>query len=270
MTDDDKTKRQLIDELAELRQRVATLETHAASSSKATETEQQRNRLHAILQAIIECFPFDFFAVGLDGRYMMQNRVSKRRWGEAIGKRPEDVAGKANLAVWLDNNRRAFAGEKIEEEVVLDVEGEQRCYESMVAPIRDGERVYGILGINVDITGRKQIEEAFKRTREELERQVQERTVALREANQKLVTTLERITDGFVSLDWQWNYTYINEAATRFIRKSREELLGDSAADMFSQTAPPKFLTEVTRAVEENTAVHFEEFYPVPLYLLLV
>jgi PAS domain S-box-containing protein len=264
MADDDKTKRQLIDELAELRQRVAMLETQAASS-KAIETEQQRDRLHAILQVIFECFPFDFFAIGLDGRYMMQNRVSKMRWGEAIGKCPEDVAGEANLAVWLENNRRAFAGEKVEQEVVLDVHGEQRFYQNVVVPIRDGEQIYGILGVNVDVTRRKQAEEALKRTRDELERQVEERTAALRDANQKLVTTLERITDGFVSLDWQWHYTYINEAATHFIRKNREELLGDSAADMFSQTAPPKFLREVTRAVEENTAVHFEEFYPEPL-----
>ena len=51
----------------------------------------------------------------------------------------------------------------------------------------------------------------------------------------------------------------------RFIRKSPEELLGESSADMFLQTAPPKFFSEVTRAVEENTAVHFDEFYPEPL-----
>ena len=105
----------------------------------------------------------------------------------------------------------------------------------------------------------------MKKARDGLERQVQERTAELRDANQKLITTLERITDGFVSLDQQWNYTYINRAATRFIRKSPEELLGESSAAMFLETVPPKFFTEVTRAVEENTAVHFEEFYPAPL-----
>ncbi len=265
MRDEDKTKRLLIDELAALRQRAATLETEAAAASTATETEQQRDRLQAILQATIESLPFDFFAIGLDGRYMMQNRLSKMRWGEAIGKRPEDVTEKANLALWLENNRRAFAGEKVEGEVVLDVQGEQRFYYNVIAPIRDGARIYGILGVNVDVTERRRAEEALKKARDELERQVNERTAALCDANQKLITTLERITDGFISLDRHWHYTYINQAAARFIRKSPEELLGESSADMFLQTAPPKFFTEVTRAIEENAAVHFEEFYPEPL-----
>ena len=103
MRDNDKTKQQLVDELTALRQRVATLETQAAGTSRASDTEQQRDRLQAILEATIESLPFDFFAIGLDGRYMLQNRVCKTRWGEAIGKRPEDVAGKANLRLVAGN-----------------------------------------------------------------------------------------------------------------------------------------------------------------------
>ncbi len=263
MNDDNKTKQQLLDELTALRQRVATLEAQAAGTGTAAETE--RDRLQAILQATIESFPFDFFAIGLDGRYMMQNRVSKTYWGEAIGKRPEDIAGKMNVALWLENNRRAFAGEKIAAEVVLEVQGEQRFYYNMIGPIRDAERIYGILGVNVDVTERRRAEEALKKTRDELERQVHERTAELQDANQKLTTTLERITDGFVSLDHEWHYTYINQAAAQFIRQSREELLGGPGVDVFRETAPLKFFTEVTRAVDENTAVHFEEFYPEPL-----
>ena len=98
-----------------------------------------------------------------------------------------------------------------------------------------------------DITERKRAEEA------------------LQEANRKLTTTLERITDGFVSLDREWRYTYVNQAAARLIGKSREELLGTMAVDMFQETAPLTFYTEATRAVQENIAVHFEEFYPEPL-----
>jgi signal transduction histidine kinase len=60
-------------------------------------------------------------------------------------------------------------------------------------------------------------------------------------------------------------HTYINQAAMRFLRKSREELLGDSGVEMFRRTAPPKFFAAVLRAFEENTAVDFEEFYPEPL-----
>ena len=107
-------------------------------------------------------------------------------------------------------------------------------------PVRQGVVI-------TDITERKRAEEA------------------LQEANHKLTTTLERITDGFISLDREWRYTYVNQAAARLLGKSREELLGMMAAEMFLDTVPLTFYAEATRAVQENTPVHFEEFYPEPL-----
>ena len=42
---------------------------------KRAEEELAKNK--AVLQAAIDCLPFNFFAIGLDGRYMLQNAVSK-------------------------------------------------------------------------------------------------------------------------------------------------------------------------------------------------
>ena len=110
----DLSKEQLLAELAEMRRRVAALEA-AETAHQRTEAELARSK--AILQAAIESLPLDFFAIGPDGRYLMQNAASKAHWGDAIGKRPADVAGtEENLSLWLENNRRAFAGEKIEAE----------------------------------------------------------------------------------------------------------------------------------------------------------
>ena len=132
----------------------------------------------------------------------------------------------------------AFAGEKVEGEVVLNVRGEQQFYYNVIAPIREGERIYGILGVNVDVTERGGAEEALKKARDELERQVSERTVELREANQKLITTLERITDGFVSLDQQWHYTYINQAAALHPQKPRGVAAGDRRGEVSRNSSP--------------------------------
>jgi PAS domain S-box-containing protein len=96
-------------------------------------------------------------------------------------------------------------------------------------------------------------------------RRVEERTVELSDANHRLVATLESVTDGFVSFDRQWRYVYVNAAATRFLRKSRDELLGHVGWEIFPEASRLRFYTEFNRALEENVPVHFEEFYPDPL-----
>ena len=87
------------------------------------QAEQELAKSKAVLLAAIDCLPFNFFAIGLDGRYTLQNAVSKAQHGaDVIGKRPEEVCpNEHDLAIWLDNNRRAFAGEKVEGEVALSL-----------------------------------------------------------------------------------------------------------------------------------------------------
>ena len=63
MLDQDKSKQELIEELAEMRRREA--------QSRSVAAERDRDR--AILAAAIDCLPFEFFAIGTDGRYMLQN-----------------------------------------------------------------------------------------------------------------------------------------------------------------------------------------------------
>jgi two-component system, cell cycle sensor histidine kinase and response regulator CckA len=60
---------------------------------------------------------------------------------------------------WRDNHRRVLAGEMIAEDFsFVTREGEPREYHKIVAPIREGGEVRGILGINIDITFRKRAE----------------------------------------------------------------------------------------------------------------
>ena len=41
--------------------------------------EEELAKSKAMLQATIDCLPFNFFAIGLDGRYMLQNAVAKAK-----------------------------------------------------------------------------------------------------------------------------------------------------------------------------------------------
>ena len=80
---------------------------------------------------------------------------------------PEEAApDKKLLSLWLDNNRRAFAGERIQDDVSITVNDEQRFLCNVIVPIREREHVSGILGFNIDITEQKRAEEALRNSEE--------------------------------------------------------------------------------------------------------
>ena len=115
----------------------------------------------SMLRAVIDNVPFEFWARDLDGRCFMENAVLVRHWGSLLGKRPQDEAvDAAELALWMSNNARALAGEVVDEEVRYFVHGEERIFENIIAPIRVGEQIRGILGFNIDVTERRRAEQA--------------------------------------------------------------------------------------------------------------
>ena len=90
MMDQDKTKEQLIAELEVLRGRLVVTES---TESERLQTEKALRESQAVLQATIDCLPFNFFVIGCDGRYTMQNAVSKaQQRADVVGKRPKKLA----------------------------------------------------------------------------------------------------------------------------------------------------------------------------------
>jgi PAS domain S-box-containing protein len=126
-------------------------------------TEESLRKREALFRATIESLPFDFFAIDESGHYILQNTVCRENWGNIIGRRPEDIAVSDEVRnLWLDNNRRAFSGETVEEEVQYPIRGKKRFLYNIISPIRDKGQIRGILGMNIDITDLKQAEEALR------------------------------------------------------------------------------------------------------------
>ena len=82
---------------------------------------------------------------------------------------------------------------------------------------------------------------------------------------QRTASALDGISEGFVILDHDGRFVFLNPAAERFLQKSRAELLGRNLWDLFPDAASRRFGLEYRRAVAEHVPVHFEEFYPEPL-----
>src|SRR5207249_1893440 len=86
---------------------------------------------------------------------------------------------------------------------------------------------------------------------------------ALRQSERRLMDTLESITDGFVTLDADWRYVYVNEEAARLMQKSRVDLLGKIVWQIFPESVGGTAHTELHRAAAARISVEFEDFNPV-------
>lgn len=266
MKDDDKTRRQLIAELKQLRRRVAELEPARPAAGEVqarrgsgegmgqsdgpagrSGAEQERHRLRTILTAAIECLPFEFFAIGTDGRYIIQNATTRAHYGDAIGQRPEDIApDEAARQLWRENNRRAFAGERVEGEVETHLGGQTLRFYNIIAPIREGDRFYGILGVNVDITERTRAEEALRRARDTLEQKVRERTAELA----VFYKFAESAGRGYGMADLEGRITYLNPALCRLFGEERpEDVLGKHVSAYYPDEHKQKWDGEIVPAL---------------------
>lgn len=105
-------------------------------------------------------------------------------------------------------------------------------------------RPRGAVGAFVDVSELKKVQEGLSK------------------AHRKIARILESITDGFVSFDREWRYTYVNDAACRLLRRSREELLGQKALATFPEGMRISSRAEFMRAMAGHRPVHFEEFFP--------
>lgn len=135
--------------------------------------EDQLRVSEARLRAVIECLPFDLWVADREDRYVLQNAVSRRNWGLRLGQRPEDTDSPPEVvAFWKDRNARALAGETVRGEAAYTIDGTVRRIEDVLAPIESDGRIVGYVGVNIDVTDRKEAEERQRLLLRELSHRV--------------------------------------------------------------------------------------------------
>lgn len=232
------------------------------------------------LRTVVESLPFDFFLIGPDGRYVMQNAACKRNWGDGVGKRPEDICSdERTLALWQANNRRAFAGEVVEGEVAFESPTGTRYCHNIISPIRDGAAIRGILGVNIDITARKQAEQALEKINVVLEERVRERTAQLEVSNRLLEAEVERrkqveaklreseaqyrtlvesAGESIIQVDGEGRFLFLNRTAAQFLGGKPEDYIGQTTRDIFPPEAAQRQLRNVRTVMETGRSLTAE------------
>jgi PAS domain S-box-containing protein len=264
MHDTRQDRERLLEELADLRRQVAALQ---ASEHERKRAEEERDRSQATLLAAIESLPFDFFVLDPGGHYILQNAVSRTNWGDLVGKRPEDVSqDPATLAIWQENNTRAFAGQHVETEMGFPVRGRHRFVQNILVPIWNRGHVQAILGMNIDVTEYRQAEQALKKAREELEQRVEQRTAELASINRQLQREIEERRraeqalaifqkfaeasgQGFGIADLEGRITYVNAKLCQMAGHSAEEMIGQQFAPQYPDDFQATLHEEILPAV---------------------
>jgi PAS domain S-box-containing protein len=144
------------------------------------------------------------------------------------------------------------------EEVFVHRDGHFYPVAYTASPIREAGQTIGTVIEVRDITQEK--------INAKMQQEVAERERLLREeaeaAKARAETVLQSITDAFIVFDRDWNYVYVNAAATRLFLKSEAELIGHCIWEVFPEAIHTSVYAEYRRSLAEQKAIEFECFYP--------
>lgn len=146
-------------------------------------------------------------------------------------------------ALFQDKFRAAIGGQKVHFEVSVQGEGgEQRLKVNKMPLVVEGQ----IIGVHVaaeDITEMATAQDRIQQQAEEL------------------TTTLESITDAFLSLDNNLNLNYINQEAERLMNISREVALGVNLWTLFPEEVDGPCRRHYQQAIDTGQTVRFEMYF---------
>ena len=189
MRNDDR-KAELEAELKGLRLRVSELESMVYSRREMEKTLRDQLRF---LQTLIDTIPNPVFFKDKAGKYLGCNKAFELRIGlnrgDIMGKSASDLFPEELAARYEQHDAELFErpSEMIYETRLTYPDGQDHDVIITKGIFTDSDgNVSGLVGVTLDITARKQAEEALQRAHGELEKRVVERTAALAQANLNL------------------------------------------------------------------------------------
>ena len=181
------------------RQVVEILGRTAALAIEGRQMEEVLRNNENQLRLITDAIPLLVSYVDREQRYRFVNRTYTEWFGhpreEVIGKHLSEVLGQAAYRTLLPEVEKVLSGEEVFFERLVPYKSGQRYihvnYVPEFAPFN--AQVMGFHAFVQDITERKQAEELLRRSQEELEVRVKERTIELEKANEERVRILHQL-----------------------------------------------------------------------------
>jgi len=141
---------------------------------------------------------------------------------------------------------------------VIKKNGQSIFVLASISTIVNKGTINGYVSVHRDITERKQLEDQLKEFNKQLEKQVTVKTA-------ELSGIFERITDGFIALDTNWCYTYVNERVCQILGDSRESFTGKNIWTDFPESQNRELFYSSYNKAMETQQYFFDELYYPPL-----
>jgi PAS domain S-box-containing protein len=208
-----------------------------AVAKDITEKKQMELERENILESISDCF----YALDNDFNFTYLNTPAqiwlKKPAVELVGKNIFETYPFLKQGIFYENFQQVL----IEKEPIhfeIQFEGTTDWYEESFYPTADGVSIFFR-----SINERKKIEQEIK------------------SAYDQKNTILESIIDGFFTIDKEFKVTYFNKEAEKILKIERDQIIGKSLFEVFSAATDSISKKEYERALKENVAVHFEDYF---------
>ncbi|HEX5970840.1 MAG TPA: PAS domain-containing protein, partial [Gemmatimonadaceae bacterium] len=147
----------------------------------------------------------------------------------------------------------ALHGERVVRNILVrDVAtGEHRIVRSAAAPVIVDGRVIAAVAVNTDVTH-------FIQSRRDLEAARDAAEAEYRRSS----AVLASIADAFYLLDYEWRFTYVNDAAEPLLQTTRDKLLGRTLWEMFPGVIGSPFEGPYREAMATGRVTSAEAYFP--------
>jgi len=187
--------------------------THSLSVLQAAASASERR-----FEAYFDSLPYECWAMDENGRFWLFNRFARTaRGGDYLGKTLAECAGQTapeTLVVWETHCRRALAGESVEYSYRSVDQGRTRHFHGVIAPVRSGDKIVGLIGTNLDVSARFEAD------------------AARRASEDSLALHMRQTPLGFVEWDLNFSVKKWNPAIEAIFNLPSDETIGQNGFDL--------------------------------------